>query len=302
MLDSDSEDYYLSDIHVENTSFMNETAHNDLKTSRIEFLITNKFSINDNRLEYDSDGDLIFKKRETKKYLLKIEHKLKTKLSDVGFQLWRASFYLMDFIIDNPDLFQHKTVVELGAGLGIVSMICALFAQKVLCTDTPKVVQQAEKNYLLNKDELDLNNLHFAPITWFDCRTNLVQSINPNDLEFIKEADVFIAADVVYDDLITIKLMNTLYGLISLGDRKSAKYCYISGERRVNFNIDDLEETDCAYNYFKTSILELDDYVDSDLNVVFKVTQLDLVDMPKHVLNYERNPFLYMWKIEMTPV
>ena len=295
---SDTEDYYLSDIHVENTSFMNETSQNDFKTSRVEFVLPNKSSC---QPEYDLDGDLVVNK-ERKKYLIKIQHQLRTKLSEVGFQLWRASFYLMDFIINNPDLFQDRLVVELGSGLGIVSMTCALFAQKVLCTDIPKVVVQAEKNYLLNKDTLNVNNLHFTPITWSNFNERLIENLNSNYLDFIKDTNVFIAADVVYDDLLTIKLMNTLYKLITYGDRKTTKYCYISGESRINFTLDDLEETDCAYNYFKKSLLELDEYIDTDLNVTFKVTQLDCENMPKYVLNYDRNSFLYIWRIEMSPV
>ena len=308
--DLNDDDYYLSDIHCENTSFMNTKDSsentNDLKISRIEFNVPLNGNSEWQRIisMHDADGDLVLE-RKTKKYLFKIEHCMKTKLKDVGLQLWRASFYLMDFIIANASLFQNKRVVELGAGLGVASMTASLYASQVYCTDIPRVVAQAEKNFILNREFLS-DNICFKSLVWNqtyqeyddDSDENL---INSDSFHVIKNADVFIAADVIYDDIITLKFMNTLYKLLTEGNRNKIKCCFIAGEKRVNFNTHSLNATDCAYNYFKESLLELHDYIDSEKGVKFKVTQLDCTEMPQFVINYERNAYLYIWKLEMFP-
>ena len=76
----------------------------------------------------------------------------------MGFQLWRASFYLIDFLIFKSNLIENKCLIELGAGLGLVSMTAQLFASTVYCTDLPQIVEQAEQNFYLNKQSLNSNN------------------------------------------------------------------------------------------------------------------------------------------------
>jgi predicted nicotinamide N-methyase len=44
-------------------------------------------------------------------------------LSSTGLTIWRASEHLCQFIIDHPDRFSGKSVVELGCGLGLVSIL-----------------------------------------------------------------------------------------------------------------------------------------------------------------------------------
>jgi len=301
--DLNDDDYYLSDVHCENTSHISHTSldTSDLKISRIEFNIPINNLIFQQNIMHDDDGDLILE-RKTQKYLFKIEHKMKTKLKDVGLQLWRASFYLMDFLIANASVFHNKIVVELGAGLGVASMVASLFASKVYCTDIPKIVAQAEKNFILNKEFLG-NNICFNSLIWthYDDDDNN-QNFRSDSFNLVKNADVYIAADVIYDDIITLKFMNTLYKILTEGNEKKIKCCFIAGEKRINFNTQNLNLVDCAYNYFKESLLDLDDYIDLKIGVKFKVKQLDCTEMPQFVTNYERNAHLYIWKLEMFPM
>ena len=161
------------------------------------------------------------------------------------------------------------------------------------------MIAQAEKNYTLNKECLSFN-ISFKPLVWNHQNEDFGE-LSAENGELIKNADIFMAADVVYDDLITLKFMNTLYKLLTLDATNMTKCCFIAGEKRVNFNTHDLKETDCAYNYFKASLLELDEYVDSGIGVMFRVTQLDCSHMTQFVANYERNDYLYIWKLEMFP-
>ncbi len=117
-------DYYLSDIHVEskNTESKNNS---ELKITRIEFNLLSKSDLTNKKIEQDLDGDYLIE-RNSIKNLIFIEHHMQTKIEDVGLQLWRASFYMCDFLIENKHLFENKNVVELGAGLGLFSIVCSL--------------------------------------------------------------------------------------------------------------------------------------------------------------------------------
>lgn len=56
-------------------------------------------------------------------------------------QIWRGAFLLSDFILSNPAAFRGATVLELGAGTGLASIIAASAAKTVYCTGTVKVLE-----------------------------------------------------------------------------------------------------------------------------------------------------------------
>ena len=41
---------------------------------------------------------------------------------------------LADYILSNPSLFKDKIVLELGAGVGLTSIITSFLAEEVICT------------------------------------------------------------------------------------------------------------------------------------------------------------------------
>lgn len=49
-------------------------------------------------------------------------------------QVWRGALFLADYILFQWDLFQGRTVLELGAGTGLTSLVAATVAQTVYCT------------------------------------------------------------------------------------------------------------------------------------------------------------------------
>lgn len=51
-------------------------------------------------------------------------------------QVWRGAFLMADFILSHRDLFQGCTVLELGAGTGVTSIVMATVAKRVYCTGT----------------------------------------------------------------------------------------------------------------------------------------------------------------------
>lgn len=53
--------------------------------------------------------------------------------------MWRGALLLADYILFQRDLFQGRTVLELGAGTGLASIIAATVARTVYCTGRPAV-------------------------------------------------------------------------------------------------------------------------------------------------------------------
>ncbi|XP_028343073.1 methyltransferase-like protein 22 isoform X3 [Physeter macrocephalus] len=83
--------------------------------------------------------------------VIKIEHTMATPLEDVGKQVWRGALLLADYILSQRDLFQGRTVLELGAGTGLASILAATVAQTVYCTDVgADLLAMCQRNIALN--------------------------------------------------------------------------------------------------------------------------------------------------------
>lgn len=62
-------------------------------------------------------------------------------------QVWPAAKALAQFLHRNPACTGNKTILELGAGLGLPSLVAARNAKHVLCTDlAPEAVQAAAQS------------------------------------------------------------------------------------------------------------------------------------------------------------
>lgn len=49
-------------------------------------------------------------------------------------QVWAGCLYLCDFIICQQQMFDKAVVLELGAGVGLASIVASLFANRVFAT------------------------------------------------------------------------------------------------------------------------------------------------------------------------
>lgn len=85
----------------------------------------------------DDEDEDIEGRRSPKRVI--IYHTLATKLSDVGCQVWSASLLLTDWLIHTRRYGgkrdKLKTVLELGAGVGLPSLVAAACGADVLLTD-----------------------------------------------------------------------------------------------------------------------------------------------------------------------
>lgn len=98
-------------------------------------------------------------------------------------RLWPAANALAGYLIRYPEYTKERFVVELGAGLGLPSLVAARNASSVLCTDySPAAVDIAEKSASYNR----FKNFMTAVIDWTTIATR-------------PKADVLLLSDVNYE-------------------------------------------------------------------------------------------------------
>lgn len=78
-------------------------------------------------------------------------------------QVWRGALLLADFILSEKDTFSGATVLELGAGTGLTSIVMATTAKTVYCTGMRPLGRAAqkwwEKSLCLAKSLIECVNL-----------------------------------------------------------------------------------------------------------------------------------------------
>lgn len=238
------------------------------------------------------------------KDILRIGHTMATPLMDVGKQVWRGAFLLTDFILSQPITFRGATVLELGAGTGLTSIMTATLAQKVYCTDVGEdLLSMCQKNVTINSHLLQPagGEVRVKQLDWLtsDLCTDADVEFSWMDEEV---ADLFdntnfiIAADVFYDDDLTDGFFRTLYRLCS--SFTHACVTYISVEKRMNFTLRRLDVSCEAYDHFRHCLSQLSQLEDGRIS--FSVEEIPPT-FPQF-LQYERVEQLELWKVTTTPL
>jgi nicotinamide N-methyltransferase len=114
--------------------------------------------------------------------------------------LWNAGRTVSDYLEDNAtELIQGKDVLELGAGGGLPSLVCAIKgARNTVVTDYPDV--ELVENLRLNATACDTlrhrsSTLHVEGYMWGSSPDKLFELLPPQTRGF----DVLILADVIYN-------------------------------------------------------------------------------------------------------
>nr|XP_027796341.1 methyltransferase-like protein 22 isoform X1 [Marmota flaviventris]XP_027796343.1 methyltransferase-like protein 22 isoform X1 [Marmota flaviventris]XP_027796344.1 methyltransferase-like protein 22 isoform X1 [Marmota flaviventris] len=235
--------------------------------------------------------------------VIRIEHTMATPLEDVGKQVWRGALLLADYILFRRDLFQGRTVLELGAGTGLASIVAATVARTVYCTDVgADLLAMCQRNVALNSHlaaagggvvkvkELDWLKDGFctdpeAPFSWSE-----------GDIaDLYDHTTVLFAAEVFYDDDLTDALFATLSRLAHR--LKNACTAILSVEKRLNFTLRHLDVTCEAYDHFRSSLHALEKLAPGKLRFVVEPVEASFPQL----LVYERIRQLELWKIVAEP-
>ena len=98
-------------------------------------------------------------------------------------KIWPSALAMAEYLQRNQDMLNGKKVLEMAAGLGLPSIVAAIYAEQVCCSDYMQdAVDVAKKNMVLNQ----LPNV--------DCRVFNWRHL-PDDLS----ADILLLSDVNYE-------------------------------------------------------------------------------------------------------
>ncbi|XP_076753100.1 methyltransferase-like protein 22 isoform X2 [Xylocopa sonorina] len=232
----------------------------------------------DNILIRDNDDDIDIDRQQEGRLL--IEHHVLTELQNVGLQVWRGALLLADYILSNPDLFRDKIILELGAGVGLTSIVASFLAKEVICTDidVKGILQLIHRNFERNleyiKCKIEVKELNFLDTEW---HVSYAKRIN--------QANVILAADVIYDETITEGFVQTLAKLLN---SKTPKTVYIALEKRYVFTTANMDTTAPMYEEFLACIER------KQLNWHIEYIKLDF---PRY-FSYNRVKQMILMKIE----
>ncbi|KAG5832113.1 hypothetical protein ANANG_G00287660 [Anguilla anguilla] len=241
---------------------------------------------------------------ELSRDVLTIEHTMATPLEDVGKQVWRGAFLLADFILSQPMLFQGATVLELGAGTGITSIVAATLAKRVYCTDVGQdLLSMCQHNVTLNRHLLGPagDGVRVRELDWLgdelgtEAETEF--SWTEEDVADLHDhATLVMAADVCYDDELTNALFRTMYRLTS--HFRNPSTVYLSVEKRLNFTLRRLDVSCEAYDHFRRCLDDLQDIADGKT----RFTVERVAPQFPQFFYYERIEQLELWKVMASPL
>ncbi|XP_016054872.1 PREDICTED: methyltransferase-like protein 22 [Miniopterus natalensis] len=235
---------------------------------------------------------------------IRIEHTMATPLEDVGKQVWRGALFLADYILFQWDLFQGRTVLELGAGTGFASIVAASVAQTVYCTDVGEdLLAMCQRNIALNSHLTASRGsvIKVRELDWLKddlCTDPKVPfSWSEEDIsDLYSHTTILLAAEVFYDDDLTDALFKTLFRLTH--KLKNSCTAILSVEKRLNFTLSHLDITCQAYDHFRASLHQLEKLQDGQVRFVVEPVE---ASFPQNLM-YERIQQLELWRIFVEPV
>jgi protein-lysine N-methyltransferase EEF2KMT len=142
---------------------------------------------------------------------------------NTGLRTWEASLRLAHYLHQNPHLTRSRSVLEVGAGTGFLSIFCAayLYPARLTITDGHEdVIASLRHNVELNKSLYGAANTR-APVVrklfWGD-EDDMNDILNsPDDVDGMLAAssnfDLIIGADVTYHPDACLALASTLSAL-----------------------------------------------------------------------------------------
>ena len=117
---------------------------------------------------------------------------------------WRAAEHLCQYIIDNPEKFRNKSVCELGAGLGLVSI---LLDKLDVCFSLVVTDGDEDTMRLLIENKVDTDCAFDSSFLYWGEHADFLS-------EYPDKFDVLIAADVIYEEEQIVPLLDTVEAIL----------------------------------------------------------------------------------------
>jgi len=131
-----------------------------------------------------------------------------------GFRTWEAALHLGNYLCTYASLVNGKSILELGAGTGYVSVLCSKYlgASRVLSTDgSDDVVASLSTNFYLNGLQ-DQTVIQCKELKWGQA---LLGSEHPQ-WNSGRQIDLVLGADLTYDGSNHAALVSTFGDLFNL--------------------------------------------------------------------------------------
>ncbi|XP_034482849.1 methyltransferase-like protein 22 [Drosophila innubila] len=195
----------------------------------------------------DTDGDLDVQR--LRRGTIELEHSGATEIKLVGLQVWRGALLLADYLFSRRKELGSKTIMELGAGVGLSSIAAAIHnSGHVYCTDVnlgdilTLIRSNVQRNAQLLQGQVSVIEYDFmAPKS----------QLSAELLEAIDLSDVIMAADVIYDDALTDAFVAVIEHIFVRAKESGRSKCiYMALEKRYVFTLEDCDSVAPMYEHF----------------------------------------------------
>ncbi|CAJ2502172.1 Uu.00g095660.m01.CDS01 [Anthostomella pinea] len=144
-----------------------------------------------------------------------LEHRnLISAFGTTGLRTWEAALHLGQYLCSHRSLIQGQRVIELGAGTGYLSILCAKYlgASQVIASDgSDDVVANLPENFYLNGLE-GATCISAMDIKWGHALVGTEEQY----WNGAKPIDVVLGADVTYDKTVIPALIGTMEELVGM--------------------------------------------------------------------------------------
>ena len=179
---------------------------------------------------------------------------------------------------------QQKFALEIGSGVGLVSIVASLCGVKrIVATDLDILMKTIQNNFARNLSyEVDISS------AVLDLKAF-------NDDQFNNVVDSVIGADVIYDFDLTDGIIETVKKVICCRPFKPKIFLF-SVEKRFIFSLDVIDTVAPAFDYFVTLLEHLKSDLISSEGVILSIDFVPL-DLVKQSFCYERTKDLKILKV-----
>ena len=160
---------------------------------------------------------------------------------DVGFVLWPSAIALSQWLIDHPDvLFAAQSILELGAGCGLVGLLAAMLVQEqdnnhtmtILTDFNPIVIDNLRLNIVLNNVQATARKLDFYQQTG-----HLDYWVGDNTDEPQAQVDLILAADMICQRSDAVAAANSIHDAL----RSGGKAIVVCANGKHRFGVDSFQ-------------------------------------------------------------